>query len=275
MEELLKNIQTLIESGEAFVSVILVDSKGSTPHKRGGRILVTTSGLYFGTVGGGLIEAKTVEFAQDLIKEKNPSDKTKFIQWNLNKDVGMSCGGSVKIFFELYNKNSWEIIIFGAGHVAQALVPLLLNLDVQISCIDSRKDWLNKLPDSSKLKKICEKNQKDFVKNISDNAFVLVMTKGHRSDFYLVKEFLEIKEQPFLGVIGSRSKASTLKKELLNEGIEEKKINNVVCPIGFSLGGNHPQEIAISITAQLLHERDKLFGKIHTRNPLPDKLCTN
>ncbi len=275
MEEHFKNIQTLIKNGETFVSAILVDSKGSTPHKRGGRILVTNSGLYCGTVGGGLIEAKTVKFAQDLIKEKNPSEKTKFIQWNLNKDVGMSCGGSVKIFFELCNKNSWEIIIFGAGHVAQALIPLLLNLDVQISCIDSRKDWLDKLPNSSKLKKVCKKNHKELIKNISDNAFVLLMTKGHRSDFFLVKEFLEKKEQSFLGVIGSRSKSKTLKKELLFEGIKEKKVNSVICPIGFSLGGNHPQEIAISITAQLLYERDKLFGKIHTRNPLPDRLCTN
>ena len=104
MEEHLEKMRTLIDQGVSFVSAILVDSKGSTPHKKGGRIIVTASGLYFGTVGGGLIEAKAVKFSQNLIKETNPSENTKFMQWNLNKDIGMSCGGSVKIFFELLLK---------------------------------------------------------------------------------------------------------------------------------------------------------------------------
>ena len=101
------------------------------------------------------------------------------------------------------------------------------------------------------------------------------MTHGHRSDFYVVQKFLEQCSQPFLGVIGSRSKAATLKKELKKEGFKQNKIEKIFCPLGFSLGGNHPQEIAISITAQLLFERDKLFGKTHTRNPLQDSMCTS
>jgi len=275
METHLKQMQILIEAGEPFVSAILVDSKGSTPRAQGGKILVTTSGLYSGTVGGGLIEAKSVNFAQDLLREAKPTEKTKFVEWNLNKDVGMSCGGSVKIFFEIYNLNTWEIIIFGAGHVAQALIPVLMNLEAKLTCIDTRQEWLDKLPESAKLTKICEENLPDAIENISEKAFVLVMTKGHRNDFFIVKQFLILREQYFLGVIGSRSKAATLKRELLKEGIKEDKINKINCPIGFSFGGNNPQEIAISITSQLLYERDNLFGKIHPRNPLPKKLCTN
>ncbi len=62
--------------------------------------LVTESGLHSGTIGGGLVEAKALEFAQDLLAETNPAEQTKFIEWNLNRDAGMSCGGSVKLFFE-------------------------------------------------------------------------------------------------------------------------------------------------------------------------------
>ena len=215
METHLKQMQILIEAGEPFVSAILVDSKGSTPRAQGGKILVTTSGLYSGTVGGGLIEAKSVNFAQDLLREAKPTEKTKFVEWNLNKDVGMSCGGSVKIFFEIYNLNTWEIIIFGAGHVAQALIPVLMNLEAKLTCIDTRQEWLDKLPESAKLTKICEENLPDAIENISEKAFVLVMTKGHRNDFFIVKQFLILREQFFLGVIGSRSKAATLKRELL------------------------------------------------------------
>jgi len=275
MENHLRQMQALIEEGTSFVCVTLVDIKGSTPRSQGGRMLVTESGLYYGTIGGGLVEAKALEFSQELLEENGLSEQTKFIQWNLNRDIGMSCGGSVKLFFERFNTNPWQIMIFGAGHVAQALIPLLLTLDSQLTCYDTRREWLDKLPESPKLNKLCVENLEDNVKQTSEKAFVLIMTHGHRSDFYVLKKFLEHRIQPFLGVIGSRSKAATLKKELKKEGLEQKQIEKIFCPIGFSFGGNHPQEIAVSIAAQLLYERDKLYGKIHTRNPVPELKCTS
>ena len=268
-------MQALIEEGTSFVCVTLVDIKGSTPRAQGGRILVTASGLHSGTIGGGLVEAKALEFSQEFLQKNELSGQSKFIQWNLNRDIGMSCGGSVKLYFERFNTNPWQIMIFGAGHVAQALIPLLLMLDCQLTCYDTRSEWLDKLPESPKLNKLCVDNLEDNVKQTSEKAFVLIMTHGHRSDFYVVQKFIEQRSQPFLGVIGSRSKAATLKKELKKEGLKQKQIEKIFCPLGFSLGGNHPQEIAVSIAAQLLYERDKLFGKNHTRNPVPELMCTS
>ena len=268
-------MQALLEEGTSFVCVTLVDIKGSTPRAQGGRMLVTVSGLHSGTIGGGLVEAKALEFSQEFLQQNKLSGQTKFVQWNLNRDIGMSCGGSVKLYFERYNTNPWQIMIFGAGHVAQALIPLLLTLDCKLTCYDTRREWLDKLPESPKLNKLCVENYEDKVEQTSEKAFVLIMTHGHRSDFYVVQKFLEQRSQPFLGVIGSRSKAATLKNELKKEGLKQKQIEKIFCPIGFSLGGNHPQEIAVSITAQLLYERDKLFGKTHTRNPVPELTCTS
>jgi len=275
MENHLSQMQALLEEGTSFVCVTLVDIKGSTPRAQGGRMLVTDSGLYSGTVGGGLVEAKALKFSQEFLQQNELSGQTKFVQWNLNRDIGMSCGGSVKLYFERFNTNPWQIMIFGAGHVAQALIPLLLTIDCQLTCYDTRREWLDKLPESPKLNKLCVENLEDNVEQTSEKAFVLIMTHGHRSDFYVVQKFLEKRNQPFLGVIGSRSKAATLKKELKKEGLRQKQIEKIFCPIGFSLGGNHPQEIAVSITAQLLYERDKLFGKTHTRNPVPELTCTS
>ena len=268
-------MQELLEEGTLFVCVTLVDIKGSTPRAQGGRMLVTDSGLYSGTVGGGLVEAKALEFSKEFLQQNELFGQSKFVQWNLNRDIGMSCGGSVKLYFERFNTNPWQIEIFGAGHVAQALIPLLLTLDCQLTCYDTRREWLEKMPESPKLNKLCVENLEENVEQTSEKAFVLIMTYGHRSDFYVVQKFLEQRSQPFLGVIGSRSKAATLKKELKKEGLKKKQIEKIFCPIGFSLGGNHPQEIAVSITAQLLYERDKLFGKTHTRNPIPELTCTS
>jgi len=275
MENHLRHIQTLLDEGTSFVCVTLVDIKGSTPRAQGGRMLVTASGLHSGTIGGGLVEAKALEFSQEFLQQNELSVQTKFVQWNLNRDIGMSCGGLVKLYFERFNTNPWQIIIFGAGHVAQSLIPLLLTLDCQLTCYDTRREWLDKLAESPKLNKLCVENLENKVEQTSEKAFVLIMTHGHRSDFYVVQKFLEQRNQPFLGVIGSRSKAATLKKELKKVGLEQKQIEKLFCPLGFSLGGNHPQEIAVSITAQLLFERDKLFGKTHTRNPVPEFKCTS
>ena len=275
MENHLKKMQVLLEEGTSFVSATLGEVKGSTPRAQGGRMLVTTSGLHSGTIGGGLVEAKALEFAQDFLSGTNPAEQTKFVEWNLNRDVGMSCGGSVKLFFERFHANPWEIIVFGAGHVAQVLIPLLLTLECKLTCLDTRNEWLSKLPETPKLKKLCVQSLPESVEETSKKAFVLIMTQGHRSDFYVAQRFLARKELPFLGVIGSRSKAVTLKRELKKEGFSEEQTESIVCPLGFSLGGNHPQEIAISITAQLLYERDKLFGKTNLRNPVPEKISTN
>jgi len=162
-------------------------------------------------------------------------------------------------------------VIYGAGHVAQALIPLLLTLESQLTCLDTRQEWLDKLPDSPKLKKLCVKSLPETVESTAETAFVLIMTQGHRSDFYIAQRFLARNTQPFLGVIGSRSKAATLQRELKKEGLKKALTERLFCPLGFSLGGNNPQEIAVSISAQLLYERDKLYDKIHPRNPLPEK----
>ena len=271
MEKHLKQMQILLEAGTPFVNVTLVETKGSTPRAQGGRMLVTLGGLNSGTVGGGLVEAKALDFAMDFLIENKLNDQTKFIEWNLNRDAGMSCGGSVKLFFERFNTNIWEIVIYGAGHVAQSLIPLLLTLENQLTCLDTRQEWLDKLPDSPKLKKLCVKSLPETVESITDSAFVLIMTQGHRSDFYVAQRFLERNTQPFIGIIGSRSKAATLQRELKKEGLQKAVTENLVCPLGFSLGGNNLQEIAVSISAQLLYERDKLYQQIHQRNPVPEK----
>ena len=271
MEKHLNQMQKLLEAGTPFVCTTLVEAKGSTPRAQGGRMLVTESGLFSGTVGGGLVEAKALDFALNFLAETKIHEQTKFVQWNLNRDAGMSCGGSVKLFFERFHTNNWEIVVYGAGHVAQALIPLLLTLESQLICIDTRQEWLDKLPESPKLKKLFVKSLPETVENISEKAFVLIMTQGHRSDFYVAQKFLEYSKQPFLGVIGSRAKAATLKRELKKDGLKKVDTDRLVCPLGFSLGGNHPQEIAVSITAQLLYERDKLFNKLHPRNPIPEQ----
>jgi xanthine dehydrogenase accessory factor len=238
-----------------LVVVTVVDTMGSAPQDRGAKMIITAEGLRFGTVGGGKVETKAIGEAQAMLRG-DAAETTKFAQWNLAKDVGMTCGGIVKLYFESHNVGRWPIVIFGAGHVANAVVNLLVHLDCAITCIDPRAEWLAKLPESPKLTKILTPDMPSIVSTLPDDAFVVLMTMGHSTDKPILLEILRTRTFPYLGVIGSEAKANILRRDIDEAGLPEDAKSAFFCPIGLSLGTNHPYEIAVSVAAQLLEVRD-------------------
>ena len=168
----------------------------------------------------------------------------------------MTCGGEVKLFFDVFANAAWPIVIFGAGHISQALVRLLLNIDCQITCIDTRPEWLAKLPDDNKLRKICIETPCELVASQPETAFFVLMSKGHATDLPVLAEILANRNPPYVGVIGSPQKASVLRRDLKKLGLPPQKIELFHCPVGLPIGNNTPAEIAVSIAAQLLQQRD-------------------
>ncbi len=258
-----QQILDLQAQGEPFVSVTLVDAVGSAPQNVGARILVTSTGLLCGTIGGGKVEAHCIRYAQGLLQQQAKSAFA-YQEWNLQTDIGMTCGGLGRFFFEVFVKPRWHLAVFGAGHVAQALVPVLSTLDCQLWCIDSRQEWLDKLPTAANLQTIQADQPADQVAHLPDDCLVISMTMGHAHDVPILEQiFLRQQQQPeafpFVGVIGSHAKAGALKRDLKNRQLPPEQIAQIVCPVGLPLGNNQPAEIAISIAAQLLQVRDQLF----------------
>ncbi|MBX3425282.1 MAG: xanthine dehydrogenase accessory protein XdhC [Pirellulales bacterium] len=247
----------LAAAGTPFVAVTLVDAAGSTPQDAGSKMLVTAARLDHGTVGGGKVEAKAIGVAQDLLAS---GERTAFRDWSLKADVGMTCGGRVRLYFEAVNVAAWRVVVFGAGHVTQALAPLLAALPCTATVIDPRREWIERLPDG--VAKVVAAHPPDEVAKLADDAFVLCMTQGHSSDLpVLVEIFRRERPLPFVGVIGSDAKAAVLRKDLAAAGVPTERIT-FHCPVGLPLGTNHPAEIAVSIAAQLLQVRDALQGAI-------------
>ncbi|MBX3422731.1 MAG: xanthine dehydrogenase accessory protein XdhC [Pirellulaceae bacterium] len=247
-------VQKLLDQGESFAAVTLVEIRGSAPQIVGAKCVVTRSGIEGGTVGGGKIEAAAIDYAQQLLA--SGQQHAELVTWNLQTEIGMTCGGEVKLFFDVYANAAWPIVIFGAGHIAQALVRLLLNLDCRVTCIDTRSDWLSRLPDDNKLMKICVDTPRDLVAQQPANAYFVLMSKGHATDLPVLHEILATRNAPYVGVIGSPQKASVLRRDLNSLGLAPDKIKSFHCPVGLPIGNNTPAEIAISIAAQLLQHRD-------------------
>lgn len=257
--EFYARLQQLIEAAEPCVSATLADITGSAPQQPGARMLVTASGRDWGTIGGGKIEARVIAEAQLMLAERQSS---RFFQWNLQTEIGMTCGGVVRILCEGFYPQAWTIAVFGAGHVSQALVPILLTLPCRIICCDTRGEWLEKLPVHPRLQTRLLPELAAQVETLPPGSFLVSLTMGHAYDRPILEAALKRQQVhsdafAFLGVIGSPAKAGVLRRELRQNGISESTLASLRCPIGLPLGGNTPPEIAISIAAQLMQVRDQ------------------
>jgi xanthine dehydrogenase accessory factor len=252
-----EHVVLLENEGKSFVLVTLVEAIGSTPQDAAAKMIVTEDGLHSGTVGGGKVEAAALKLASEVLSKGDT--KSRFVSWTLKGDVGMTCGGSVKFYFEPhFGPGAWNIAVFGAGHIGQALVPVLLPLPARIAVVDSRREWLDRLPGAHNLRVIHSEAPEDVVPSLRDNTFLLVMTMGHATDRPILRRALAERPFPFVGVIGSDAKARILRGELMADGLSEEQVSRFHCPVGMDFGTNHPHEIAISIAAQLVSERDRI-----------------
>lgn len=243
----------LTKEGESFVVVTMTQVRGSAPQEVGAKMIVTHKGLAGGTIGGGKVEMAAIKKSLDILSgEKNPPET---IKWNLQKDIGMSCGGEVTLLFEHHHQQNWPIVIFGAGHVSQALTRLLSNLDCQVTCVDSRLDWIQKL---NGVKAIHHPEPKELVKSFHPKSYFISMTMGHAHDVPILLEISKhAPDSPYVGVIGSEVKGIKIKNELKELGVSQEFISKLRVPMGLAVGNNQPWEIAISIVAQLLQLRDQ------------------
>lgn len=255
------SLLTLGRESTPAVLVTLVEALGSTPQDTGAKMLVTPLGRHAGTVGGGRVEAQAIAFAQRLLDPTHPDfGRPQFVSWTLKTDVGMTCGGSVKLFFEPHVSAAslWFIAIFGAGHISQALLRVLLPLRCGLLVCDSRAEWLEQLPSAPHLRAVRHDQPADLVPQLPERTFLLCMTKGHTTDRPILERALRERSFPYVGVIGSDAKAAVLRRELVAAGLSPAQAARFHCPVGLPFGSNDPHEIALSIAAQLLTERDRL-----------------
>ena len=252
-----QKVDELLGTRTPFATATLVDVRGSAPQILGAKAIITSDGIVEGTVGGGKIEAKVISQAQGMLDGDNGL-RCSLETWNLQTDIGMTCGGEVKFFFEVQLCNDWQIAVFGAGHVAQSLIPLLLQMNSRVTCIDQREAWLSRLSDHPRLTKRCVQELKDEVCRLSPASFFVLMTQGHATDLPVLAEVLKTLAPPFVGALGSLQKAKILRRDLAELGIPQERLDKFVCPIGLPIGNNTPPEISVSIAAQLIQVRDQI-----------------
>ena len=246
--DLYSQIAQLTLEGRPFVLATVIDSSGSTPQKPGSKMVVISDGTILGTVGGGAIEMQIVEAAKELFKA---SDTTRVIETHLTHDLGMCCGGRMKVFLEKHG-SATRLWIYGAGHVAKELAALAKQVGFWVGVVDERKEWATRerFPEVDEL---VLKHPADHARQESGGpeCFYCITTHDHPLDQAVVEALLP-KPSAYLGLIGSRRKAERFKMRLLAAGVNEKDLARLRSPMGLPIHALTPAEIAVSIVGELI-----------------------
>jgi len=257
------------QQNQAYVLVSIVALQGSSPRGVGSKIVVTKS-EQFDSIGGGHLEYKAIVQAREMLSS---GGDTKMIDYPLGASLGQCCGGRVSLMFEVFSATKMPVVVFGAGHVGRALVPLLAQLPVQITWVDSRYDMLPKeLPLG--VVGVHEEHPQDHVADCVAGSCYLIMTHHHGVDLALTQAILNRGDAGYLGVIGSVTKGRKFRQRLAAKDYPQSAIDHLHCPMGKAgISGKHPMEVAIAIAAQVMDLYQK-FEAVSDKN-LTAKNSTN
>jgi len=262
MSEILKEALKRIDKGETIAWVTVVDTKGSTPREVGAKMVVGKDGLITGTIGGGITEAKVIEEVKQALKE----GKGKLITYHLTKeqaalDEGAICGGEMKVFIDVIQPKE-EVLIFGAGHIAICVSRLAKMVGFKVTVIDSRKEFANqdRFPEVDEI--IAEDTEKALGHlDIAPSTYIIIVTRGHLKDEEVLVSVVR-SNAAYIGMIGSRKKNATVFQHLEEQGISAQELKKVHAPIGMDIGAQTPEEIAVSIMAEIIQVRREKKGTI-------------
>lgn len=262
--DLYEEIVKLRNEGRKGALATIIHTQGSIPSYESSKLLIRDDGSMVGTVGGGCVEAEVWAAAQEVMHDEKPRK----LSFNLNNDPkydnGLICGGTVDIFVEPILSQPF-CYIFGAGHVSKSLSKAATLAGFATIIIDDRHAFANRerFPEASEIyADDYDKVMSALEAKLNESSYLVIVTRGHKDDMHVLRWAVD---QParYLGMIGSRRKLVAIAKELASEGVPMEKLARVHSPIGLEIGAITPEEIAISIVAEMIAIRRHALGAPH------------
>jgi xanthine dehydrogenase accessory factor len=251
-------IQTSFKRGERIAIATVVKTAGAAPCGVGSKMLVRADGATSGSFAGPKTDGKVTQEALQAIRDGHSYLTHIHLDADQGEAVG-SCGATLEVFFEVLRPEP-RLIIAGAGYVAQALARLASALDFRIVVVDDRRDLADPIVFDDKV----QLTFGDIPQTIhelepDESSWIVIVTRGHHLDKDALQAALET-NATYVGMIGSPSKVKRIFKDLLKEGISRERLEQVHAPIGLDLGAETPDEIALSIAAEMVMIRKKASG---------------
>lgn len=243
-----------MERGERGVLCTLISSSGSTPRHEGSKMLVYEDGHFIGTVGGGEVESRVIHEALEALTDKKPRVARYAMANPQAGDPGV-CGGTLEVYIEPILPKP-VLLVVGGGHVGKAVAHLGKWLGFRVAISDDRPEFCNieANPDGDEFILTSLDHLPSKIK-INSEVYILLMTRGSAIDVDGIPALLET-QAAYIGVIGSKRRWLTTRQALLEKGLSEEKIARIISPIGLELNAETPEEIAVSILAEIIMLRN-------------------
>ena len=254
MTDIYQEIVRIKSEGEEAALVTIVTTTGSTPREEGAKMLVKADGSILGTIGGGNLEAQVIEEAIKVIGQGKPKRIHIGLTAKEVEEEGMLCGGELEVFIEPILTPP-TLYIFGGGHISLPLAKMGKLLGFKIAVIDDRAEFANpdRFPEAEII--LADHFTKSFPKlKIDKSSYIVIVTRNHQYDD-IVLEWAVGTQAKYIGMIGSKTKNKAIFSHLLAKGISRELLDKVHAPIGLEIHAQTPEEIAVSILAEIVTVR--------------------
>jgi xanthine dehydrogenase accessory factor len=261
-QEVFAAVTDALDRGEAAALVTIVSTTGSTPQRVGAKMLVFGDGRIIGTIGGGCYENDAFWKAKDSIANRKPQ----LVHYELDDDFaqesGLVCGGQMDVYIEPIEPSP-ELYIVGAGHVGFHLARVAHEVGFRVHVADDREKFANSERFPNAVEIIVEDIPAWIARTtLPPHAYAVIVTRGHTNDLEALRA-LAPRELRYLGLIGSRAKVARIYEQLVEDKMAPEALAHVHAPIGLDIGAVTPQEIAVSILAELIAVK---HGKMASRD---------
>ena len=259
--EVFAAVTAALERGEPAALVTIVSTTGSTPQRIGAKMLVFGDGRTVGTIGGGCYENDAFGKAREAIRTRKPQIVHYELDDDFAQETGLICGGQMDVYIEPIEPSP-ELYIIGAGHVGFHLARVAHEVGFNIHVVDDREKFANadRFPTAAEI--VVDDIPAWIARTqLPPHAYAVIVTRGHTNDLEALRA-LAPRELRYLGLIGSRAKVARIYDELSRGDMSADALDRVHAPIGLDIGAVTPQEIAVSILAELIAVK---HGKVDPR----------
>ncbi|MGB9611841.1 MAG: XdhC family protein [Bryobacteraceae bacterium] len=252
--DIYEEVVRLRRSGRKGALATIVKVNGSIPSYPGAKILVRDDGTFAGTVGGGCVEAEVWQAAREVMDSGRPRLLAFSLAEDAAYDNGLICGGQLEIYIEPVEPLP-QAFLFGAGHISKSLARLCSMLGFSVTVIDDRESYANRerFPDADE---IIAGNYEDIFPKlpVNSSSYLIIVTRGHRDDMRVLR-WAVTAPAAYVAMIGSRRKVISIVRELVRQGINPELFRRVHAPMGLDIGAVTPEEIAVSVAAEMIAVR--------------------
>jgi xanthine dehydrogenase accessory factor len=252
--DIYEEVVRLRRLGQKCALATIVQVNGSIPSYESAKLLVREDGSMVGTIGGGCVEAEVWNVARDVMQSERPRHMNFSLGQDAAYDNGLICGGQLSVFIEPVVPQP-RLYVFGAGHISKSISKIATLAGFATVIVDNREAFANRerFPEADEI--FAEEYEEVFPKlPIRDTSYLVIVTRGHRDDMRVMRWAVETNAK-YIAMIGSKRKVIGVVKELEKEGIPREAFERAFAPMGLDIGAITPEEIAVSIVAEMIAMR--------------------